>query len=419
MIGAAHAAHAFARTLLRARRLRTRNALEAWQARRMARWLTDTMTVPAHAALRDAITRDGLAALPVLDKEALRAGFAGYNRLGLDAATAMAMADGHLPPPPGHSVGASTGTSGARMPYLVSDVERFVWLGTLLAKAIARDVLRRPRVAVVLPRGSALYDAANLSRALPLRFVPIGDGMEAMARKLEGFAPQVIVAPPRALRWLVETRACVSPRWLFSAAEVLDPPDRAVIGRGFPGASLGQIYMATEGLFAVTCRFGTLHLAEDCVHFEWEEAGGGLVSPIVTDFTRRAQVMARFRMNDLLRLGPPCACGSPLQAVAAVEGRRDDAFEVGGHVITPDVLRDAVLAAATGIDDFRLVQTGPMRACLTLPPHLSAEVAHRAASAVEAAVARAGGRLAVEVERAPLASRADRKLRRVERRWFD
>ena len=88
--------------------------------------------------------------------------------------------------------------------------------------------------------------------------------------------------------------------------------------------------MATEGLLGTSCAHGTLHLAEDAVHFELEPvAGGDLVSPIISNFTRETQIMARYRMNDLLRLKPEgCACGSPLRAIAEVAGRSDDIFEL-------------------------------------------------------------------------------------------
>ncbi|TIX93818.1 MAG: CoF synthetase, partial [Mesorhizobium sp.] len=109
-------------------------------------------------------------------------------------------------------------------------------------------------------------------------------------------------------------------------------------------------YMATEGLFAVTCRQGGLHLAEDSVFFEFEPAGDGLVTPLVTAFRRQTQIMARYRMNDLLRLSEqPCNCGSPLRCVDEVVGRMDDVFRlesVAGQVLlTPDILRNAVLKA--------------------------------------------------------------------------
>src|SRR5690606_37800198 len=135
---------------------------------------------------------------------------------------------------------------------------------------------------------------------------------------------------PKVLVELAKADLPLAPLKLFSAAEVLDPLDRAVIEARF-GLVLGQIYMATEGLFAVSCDKGGLHLCEDYVAFEWErpEPDSELVAPVVTDFTRTTQVMARYRMNDLLRLDPrSCACGSPLQLVAEIAGRMDDVFHL-------------------------------------------------------------------------------------------
>ena len=415
--GAAIALGAFARTRWLVQRLQTPRDLERYQRQRVGHWLHHHATaVPAFRGLADRIARDGIAALPVIDKAALLARFADHNRLGLDAAEARDMADGGWAPP-GHAVGTSTGTTGPRAPYLVSHRERYVWLGTLLAKALPDAWRRRHRVAVVLPRGSALYDAANASGALSLLFVPLGDGLDAARGALERFRPSVIVAPPHALRWLAERGAALAPERLFSAAEVLDPLDRAVIERAFPGTGgLRELYMATEGLFAVSCPLGTLHLAEDRVLFELEPAGAGLVSPIVTDFTRRAQIMARYRMNDLLRPAPPCPCGSPLRAIEAVEGRADDAFMLpgaGGTVtIPPGVLRDSAVSVA-GVDDFRLAQTGPDEVMLRVPPGANAK---EAAAAVGAAIRRAGAEARVVVAAGPLPP-PETKLRRVERRW--
>ncbi|MEO7827573.1 MAG: hypothetical protein ABIR60_10580 [Allosphingosinicella sp.] len=112
----------------------------------------------------------------------------------------------------------------------------------------------------------------------------------------------------------------------FSGAEVLDPIDREIIERA-SGRRVREIYMATEGLFGVACRHGTLHLAEDVVRFEWEEVpGSDLVVPIVTDMVRRVQPMIRYRMNDLLQLSDSqCPCGSPCRAVERIHGRMDRA----------------------------------------------------------------------------------------------
>ena len=386
--GAALALRAYAATLARAARFRDSATLEAWQERRLQAWLRDRAGV---ARLSD---------LPPMDRAGLMADFAARNRLGLTVEAATAIAEGHVPGPVGYHVGLSTGTtSGRRMPYVISEEERFVWLGTILAKSLGTGALRRPRVAVALPRGSALYDAAEEGWALPLCFVSLGGDFAAALAQLKEFRPDVIVAPPRLLHWLALQRAPLSPRHIFAAAEMLDPPDRTAIALGFPGALLGEIYMATEGLFAVTCRHGRLHLAEDVMHFDLEPAGDGTVEAVITDFTRRAQVMARYRTGDLLRV-LPCSCGSPLRAVV-VAGRASD--RIGG--IAPDTLRDAILAS--GVMDFRLVQQGDNAPLLTLPPETDATAPR---VALEALLQRP-----VEVESRPLTLPKGAKLRRVMR----
>jgi putative adenylate-forming enzyme len=386
--GATLALRAYAATLARAAWFRDRATLEAWQERRLQAWLRDRAGV---ARLED---------LPPMDRAGLMANFAACNRLGLTVEAATAIAEGHSPRPRGYHVGLSTGTtSGRRMPYVISEEERFVWLGTILAKSLGTGALRRPRVAVALPRGSALYDAAEEGRALPLCFVSLAGGFATALARLTEFRPDVIVAPPRLLHWLALQRTPLSPRRIFAAAEMLDPPDRTAIATGFPGAVLGEIYMATEGLFAVTCRHGRLHLAEDVMRFDLEPTSDGTVEPVITDFTRRAQVMARYRTGDLLRV-LPCSCGSPLRAVV-VAGRASD--RIGGYA--PDTMRDAILAS--GVTDFRLVQQGDNTPLLTLPPETEATAPR---VALEALLQRP-----IEVENRPLTLPEGAKLRRVMR----
>ena len=246
-------AGAFARTRLRAARLRDRRALERWQERRLHRWMRErAIAVPATSLFAAALRSGALDALPVIGKRELLDRFEAYNTLGLAAAEALAMVDGGKRPP-GHWVGASTGTSGNRLPYVIAERERFVWLGTLLAKALAGLPPRRHRVAVVLPRGSALYDAATASRALTLLFVPIGDGLESMARALEDFRPTLVVAPPRALRWLAERGTAIAPDRVFSAAEVLDPFDRRIIETPVPRPSPPGTAAASSARSARSC----------------------------------------------------------------------------------------------------------------------------------------------------------------------
>lgn len=414
-----HAASAFLRTRWLARRLKTPEDVRRWQDRRLAHWLrTAAPRVGAFAG--SAATR--LEALPVMDKAILTAGFAAYNRPGITAGEVRAAIDAGEDRVRGHPIGQSTGTSGNRGYYVISDAERFVWLGTILAKALPDIAWRRHRVALALPGFSTLYRSAEHGRRISLRFFDLGLGVDAWADALARFAPDVIVAPPKVLRRLAEGGR-LGARHLFSGAEVLDPLDRAVI-EAATGARVREIYMATEGLFGVGCPHGTLHLAEDAVRFEWLAAGEtGLVTPLVTDFTRRTQIMARYRMNDLLALSDmPCPCGSPLQAVARVEGRQDDVFELRGagggwRMVTPDVLRNAVVDADRAIADFRIVQTAADRVAVSLDPALPADCDARVVASLAALFERMGVvPPAITVSRG-LTVDFDRKLRRVRREW--
>ena len=403
----------------RARRLASRAAIARYQQRQLARLMRD--------AARDLPFYRGhagqpFAAWPVIDKAALLANFAAINRAGLSAdqvRQALARGEERLA---GHLIGMSTGTSGNRGFYVITEAERFVWLGTILAKALPDALWRRHKVALALPALSDLYRSASLGSRIQLRFFDLAHGPSAWAEDLAAFAPDTIVAPPKVLRWLAERGALRAER-IFSGAEVLDPLDRAVIEEA-TGRVVRQIYMATEGLFAVSCPHGTLHLAEDVVHFEFEAADpeSGLVSPIVTDFTRRAQGMIRYRMNDLVELDSrPCPCGSAFQALARVEGRSDDIFLLPGAggalvMVTPDVMRNALLDADGAIRDFRVVQTGAGEIAVSLEAGLSAETDSRVKAALEAALARCGASAAITVTRG-IETDFSRKLRRVSRAW--
>jgi putative adenylate-forming enzyme len=400
--------------------VRNRAALQEWQARRLAAWLARDL--PKVEAFRDRAGKaTRLQDLPVMDKAELMADFARYNlpRIG-NAQGWEAFATGRRIGD--HIVGASTGTSGNRGLFVISDRERFAWLGAILAKALPDFWRRRDRVAVLLPINTPLYDSANRTRRLTLRFFDITSPLEGFMKELVAFAPTVVIAPPRTLRRLVELGLDVSPRSVFAGAETLEPFDREIIERGF-GLPLGQIYMATEGLLGVSCAHGRLHLTEDCLHFEFEPAGDSLVSPVISDFSRTNQIMARYRMNDLLRLDrTPCPCGSPLMVVEEVVGRQDDVFCLPSKdravvELTPDILRNAVVDSDRSITDFLLVQAGRDLVRLSLPEQSPSEVGQAAQGNLAALFARHGVSPGCQVELAVLAPHSGGKLRRVRRDW--
>lgn len=405
---------AWGRTRRLARKLRTRADIEAWQKGQLARLLREVLPRLPFYRNNEA---SGLEGLPVVDKRTLMSRFQDFNVPGITADEGWAALTSGGRRGEFH-VGASTGTSGNRGLYVISEAERWRWLGTMIAKTMTR--LRRARIALILPLDTSLYAAAR-GGLLKLKFFDLKQGLAACGEGVAALDPDTLIAPPKVLRWLSQHGGPLRRvRHVFSAAEVLDPRDREIIEARFD-VTVREIYMATEGLLGVACEHGTLHLCEDCVKFEYEHPvpGSDLVTPIITDFSRQTQAMVRYRMNDLLRLQPaPCPCGSPLQAVAQVEGRMDDLLHlpgVGGMVtVTPDVMRNAIVGADRRIDDFRLVQTAADRLELSLA---SAPAAEAAKAGLERALGAIGARATIEVIIAPVLEVSARKLRRVERRW--
>lgn len=419
--GLVQIAQAFAQTRYRTRAGLSRAAFEAWRDRAVADWLRrDVQQVRYY---RDLPPPKALSDLPIVDKATLMADFGAFNRGEIDAQAGWAAfaQDGRIGDV---SVGASTGTSGNRALYVITPAERYRWLGTILAKALPQFPWRSERVAVVLPQSSSLYETAARARRLSLKFFNLRNGLERWADALAAYDPTVLIGPPRILRVIAEEVTGLRPRMVYSGAETIDPIDRAAIANRF-GFPPGEIYMATEGLFGVTCSHGRLHLAEDAVHFEFEDVGDGLVNPLVTNFRRQFQVMARYRMNDLLRLSPePCPCGSPLLAVDEVVGRMDDIFEFGAPNgadppvrVTPDIMRNAVLDADRQITDFRIHRVGPEEVVLLLPPEATAEAAQSARAALGALLDDRRPGISLSVRHQNLGLDTTRKLRRVENIW--
>lgn len=397
-------------------RIRSREALAEWQGKRIAKWLEND--VPQVDAFTHPVC--SLHDLPIMEKADLMADFARYNTQRLSNAQGWEAFAG-TKQVGDFIVGASTGTSGNRGLFIISQTERFAWLGAILAKAIPNFWRHRDKVAILLPLDTPLYDSANKTRRLTLQFFDISAPFDEIGPALEAFNPTVIVAPPRILRTIVGKQLSLTPRRVFTAAETCDALDRALIEAGFK-QPLGQIYMATEGLLAVTCEKGQLHLAEDSMHFELEPAGDGLVTPIISDFSRRTQIMARYRMNDLLRLDPnSCPCGSPLQVVAEVVGRQDDVFYLtddnGLNVtITPDILRNAIVDVDRRINDFRLVQTGEDSIVLCLAQTLGLEIAKKVLENLTSLLARHNC-TQIQLEISELLPHDNGKLRRIRRDW--
>ncbi len=261
----------------------------------------------------------------------------------------------------GHTVGMSTGTSGNRGVFLVSQEEGAQWAGTLLGKLLRRGLFASERIALILRAGATLYDAIGALQ-LQFRFFDQAQPWQSLVAELRAFDPTILIGPASALRLLADAPGTLRPRRIISVAEVLDELDRGRIELGF-GLQVEQIYQATEGLLGMSCERGTVHLNEPyvLVEPEWQDAARTRFIPVVTDLWRRTQPVIRYRLNDVLQIRrTPCECGRVATALKAIEGRSDDVLWLdgpGGPVaVFPDLITRVVITTLADLDDFRVVE---------------------------------------------------------------
>lgn len=359
---------------------RRRDRLEAWQARRLAHFMARVMPQARGFSPLPAATLDRL---PLMDKATLMGDFAAYNTRDLSLEQVLPLAvqaeqSRDFSPTLGDiTVGLSSGTSGAQGVFLVSSVERQRWAGILLARTLPRALLPRLlcpwlaplRIAFFLRANSRLYTTLA-SRRIDFAFHDLTLGLAPSFEQLNQQDPDVLVAPATVLRGLAQAALAgqlrIRPRHILSVAEVLESADAEAVFAAF-GRQPQQIYQASEGFLGYTCEAGTLHLNESHLHIEpqWLDAAQTRFQPIITDFSRRTQMIVRYRLNDILRVAPaPCPCGRAERAIAAVEGRADEILWLPSldgrqlRALYPDVLRRGLLMLGPALEEYEIRQQG-------------------------------------------------------------
>jgi phenylacetate-CoA ligase len=256
---------------------------------------------------------------------------------------------------------------------------------------------------------------------------PLNDAVQG----LNSFQPQIVLGPPSLLGLLADeqtqARLSIHPQRLISIAEVLEEQDQRRLQAVF-ACPVHQIYQCTEGLLAVSCAAGSLHIQEDLVALQFEPAANGpeeRVTPIVTDLWRTTQPIIRYRLNDILRLASaPCSCGSSFRVIATIEGRSDDlcyfVAQTGGkRHFFPDTIRRMILLADPRITDYQAVQQrcGQLRIHLAVSPDANFdEVASAVRKSVDETIAQYECcPAAVQIEDGLLPLPTGTKRRRVQR----
>lgn len=272
----------------------------------------------------------------------------------------------------GLTVGLSTGTSGNRGVFLVTNREIAQWVAIVFVRVLRLNLFRRQRIAFVFRTNSNLYQATNVGAAT-MRFFPLDLDNPAVLNNLAEFNPTTLVGQPSALIRLAAHKKrgnlTIAPNRVISIAEVLTERDRAYL-TGIFGTIIHQVYQCMEGFLAHTCELGSLHINEDVLHWEkrYLDPEGNpsekrRYHPILTDFTRQTQALIRYELNDILvEPDAPCPCGSPFTQIGQIEGRADDVLvfmnELGKMVVVfPDLVRRAVCDSSDAIVSYVVYQS--------------------------------------------------------------
>lgn len=311
---------------------------ETWTRERLRRLLADCAHhVPYYrdtwtAAQRRAAERGELTALPLLEKEPLRADHRAFVRTDRAPTRELTF----------HTSG-STGTPIACV-WTVAELRNSLALREARSAIWAGTSFRRPRATfsgrIVVPdpdspgpfhrfnaaERQVYFSAFHLSAATARRYVDALD--RHRTRWLTGYA----VSFHLLARHILEQGIEVSPLdAVVTTSEKLTASMRADMEQAF-GCDVFEEYSTVENaVFASECRQGRLHVSPDAGIVEILRPDGTPCPPgepgevVATCLMRDHQPMIRFRLGDVATWsGERCPCGRAMPVLAEVVGRTED-----------------------------------------------------------------------------------------------
>lgn len=348
----------------------TREKLEKYQKKRLLKQMKYIKTNSEYFKNIKADSIEDFKELPLMNKKIMMDNFNKLNCVGIDRDKALEIAingeksrnfDEKLN---NISVGLSSGTSGSRGLFIISDEERAQWAGGVLAKFLPKGKIFGHKIAFFLRADNNLYETID-SKAIKFKYFDIIKNMNKNMKILNEYQPTIIVAPPSVLLLLAEAqekkKININPIKIISVAEVLTSKDEKYFKKVFKLKIIHQAYQCTEGFLGYVCECGSFHINEDVVYVEKEYIDKDRFVPIITDFLRKSQPIIRYRLNDILvEDKKKCSCGSWNMVIKKIEGREDDIFifkGINGKEITvfPDFISRCIIYAQ-GIKNYKVVE---------------------------------------------------------------
>jgi len=347
-----------------------RNAIHAFQEKSFKHFSKTTLQKSSYYKSFDCKYLKDLSNVPMIDKEGFMEYFNQINTVGIDKTEALKIAmdaersRNFTPELNNTTIGLSTGTSGKRGVFLVSETERAQWVAMVMSRVITPKLFKKQKIAFFLRASSNLYSSIQ-SSLFTFEYFDLFEPIEKLAKKLQTFQPDILAAPPSMLIDIAilqkGNNIQLNVVQIISFAEVLYDSDKIFIEKIFK-QKIKEIYQCTEGFLGVSCAYGNIHLNEDIVYIEKEYLTHNRFYPIITDFTRTTQPVIRYKLNDvLIEKEIPCACGSAFIAIEKIEGRSDDILLFKGNMLTlkiyPDLICRKIAQHTDNFRAYKIVQT--------------------------------------------------------------
>ena len=308
--------------------------------------------------------------LPIMNKSLFMENFNIINNCGITYDQASEIAENaeisrnFSPMIRGLAVGLSTGTSGNRGIFLVSETERANWVAYMIDRVIGFS-FRKVEIAFFLRANNKLYESAK-SKRISFNFFDIYDNIDSHIERLNNLKPNILIAQPSVLMILSKKKLNgelrINPKKIISVAEVLTNEDKTYFEEIFK-IKLSEVYQCTEGFLASSCSEGFLHFNEDFLIIEkkYIDEERTRFHPIITDLLRKSQPVVRYELNDIITEKKNCKCGSKFLAIESIDGRSDDMIVLEDNQnkkvsIFPDIIRRTIVLSDERIEDYAFIQ---------------------------------------------------------------
>jgi len=349
-----------------------KETLHKYQQRRIEAILTyAAKNSPYYNRLLNTSDKLSFSAVPLIDKKEMMAQFDEINtaRLQGDQLAKFRIEQertGKLDLYRGKfSIGLSSGTSGNRGLTVLSKDEMARYSCLLWARSGIPRTVKKRRILFALRTNNPAFMKVT-SFGVRLVYVDYTRPAAELIDIINREELNILAGPPSLLTMIAQDRASIRNQIdaVISYAEVLADETRNNLEQVF-GVPVTQIYQGSEGFIASTCRMGKLHLNEDIVLVELDEAGdtiGNARKVVVTDLHRKTQPIIRYALNDILEISnEQCTCGSCFRVVERIHGRSDDIFFLRGpsgetRYLFPDYVQRSIIFASDKVLEYQAIQ---------------------------------------------------------------